>query len=234
MNASDLPTAQRHQAQLRALASLPHGEQVPDGAVPCALAPVLGLLGMDAEDRITCIHHLTWAILRAVANGFELHKAQTVHHWQLVGVPLLGLGSHQHQDIAECHACRQSCSELFRIKPQDGQAESDIINNLCSNNLDSGLDSQCTDTARRLMRQHFVWEGASVCFLCAAPVVAAKYARQNRVRNDSQSSRMAMTAERRAFGVSVSQRRQSAVLLALRPARLPHYRLHGRNTITSC
>ena len=185
MNANDLPIAKKHQTQLRALASLPHDEQVPDGAVPCALAPLLGLLGMDANDRTTCIHQLTWAILRAVANGFELHKAHTVHHWQLVGVPLLGLGSHQHQDLAECHACQQSCRALFRIKPQDGQAESDIIDKLCSNTWDPGLDSQYTDTARRLMRQHFVWEGASVCFLCAAPVVAAKYVRKNHARNSS-------------------------------------------------
>ena len=204
MNANDLPIAKKLQTQLRALASLPHDEQVPDGAVPCALAPLLGLLGMDADDRTTCIHQLTWAILRAVANGFELHKAHTVHHWQLVGVPLLGLGSHQHQDLAECHACQQSCRALFRIKPQDGQADSDIINNLCSKDLDAGLDSQCTVTAHRLMRQHCAWEGASVCFLCAAPVVAAKYARQRHARNDSQTRRLAITAERRAIGVSVS------------------------------
>jgi hypothetical protein len=54
------------------------------------------------------------------------------------------------------------------------------------------------------MRQHCVWEGASVCFLCAAPVVAAKYACKNHARNSSRTRRLAMTAERRAIGVSAS------------------------------
>ena len=66
------PDSTKHRAQLRALVSLPHGERVPDGVVPCALAPLLGLLGMGADDRKTCIHQLAWAILRAVATiNFE-------------------------------------------------------------------------------------------------------------------------------------------------------------------
>ena len=134
---ADLLEATTLHDALRELASDRLNMCVPDGVVPMALPPLLALLGAYAGDRVACVERLKHAILRAVALGVELHKSYTVNHWQSLFVPLLGVGSNKHQDVAGCYFCQQNFRKLFRIGPTNGVAASHIVKLVCQQTADA-------------------------------------------------------------------------------------------------
>ena len=176
---TDLIEATKLHAALRELASDRLNICVPDGVVPMALPPLLALIEVCAGDRATCVQRLTQAILRAVALGFELHKSHSVHHWQSLGVPLLGLGSTKYQDVAGCYLCQQRFRKLFRIRQTNGVAASNIIEHVCWQTAAADGSDINKQTVHRILNQHLIYQGTLVCFLCAVPVVADKYADQH-------------------------------------------------------
>jgi len=66
----------------------------------------------------------TMAQLTVVSNLSELHKARVLHHWRLVGIPMIGQAVKyaNASTVANCHLCSHPFRNLYKIK-ENGDKE---------------------------------------------------------------------------------------------------------------
>jgi hypothetical protein len=117
--------AQTQQFRLHALSAqtLPI-DTIPDGACPLALPLLLTRLGTYCEDNNNIINALIRSTLSITFTLAEVHKTWKVHHLQLIGIPLIGLGTIPQDTTSNCHLCDTTWRHLFMIHVNDKLAPS--------------------------------------------------------------------------------------------------------------
>jgi hypothetical protein len=110
---SDQVQAQRQQQRLHTLSANNRPiDTIPDGACPSALPLLLTRLGTYQVDYNNIIHELIRSTLSNTFNLAEVHKTWKVHHLQLLGIPLIGLGTIPNKTTSTCHLCDMAAHVL--------------------------------------------------------------------------------------------------------------------------
>ena len=117
---SDQVQAQRQQQRLHTLsANNDPIDTIPDGACPSALPLLLTRLGTYQVDNNNIIYELIRSTLSNTFNLAEVHKTWKVHHLQLIGIPLIGLGTIPNKTTSTCHLCDTTWRHMFLIHAND-------------------------------------------------------------------------------------------------------------------
>jgi len=72
----------------------------------------------------TLIHEIIRSTLSNTFTFAEVHKTWKVHHLQLLGIPLIGLGTIPNKTTSTCHLCDTTWSHMFLIHANDKLAPS--------------------------------------------------------------------------------------------------------------
>jgi len=109
-------TAQEAQQKLHALSKrVTPATTVPDGVCPQSLMSLLVALGTSTTDSraltLTCVR----ATLQTTWRLSEIHKTWKIHHLQLLGLPLVGIGEIHLPDTVRCPLCEQEWRHLYRV-----------------------------------------------------------------------------------------------------------------------
>ena len=116
---------QKQQSRLHALRAQTRPiDTIPDGACPSALPLLLTRLGAYSEDNNNTINALIRSTLSTTFTLAEVHKTWKVHHLQLIGIPLIGLGTIPQATTSNCHLCDTTWRHLFMIHVNDKLAPS--------------------------------------------------------------------------------------------------------------
>ena len=103
---SDQVQAQRQQKRLHTLSANNRPiDTIPDGACPSALPLLLTRLGTYPVDNNNIIHEIIHSTLSNTFTLEEVHKTWKVHHLQLLGIPLISLGTIPNKTTSTCHLC---------------------------------------------------------------------------------------------------------------------------------
>ena len=85
---------------------------------------LLTRLGAYSEDNNNTINDLIRSTLSITFTLAEVHKTWKVHHLQLIGIPLIGLGTIPQATTSNCHLCDTTWRHLFMIHVNDKLAPS--------------------------------------------------------------------------------------------------------------
>jgi hypothetical protein len=103
---SDQVQAQRQQKRLHTLSANNRPiDTIPDGACPSAVPLLLTRLGTYPVDNNNIIHEIIHSTLSNTFTLEEVHKTWKVHHLQLLGIPLISLGTIPNKTTSTCHLC---------------------------------------------------------------------------------------------------------------------------------
>jgi len=182
-------------------------DALPEGTVPTALPHLLEAIGV-AKPRIRpAIAAIVEAALRATLRAAKQRTLQVTHHWQLVGIPLAGVGSIRHPETVCCQACRAERRHLFHVESASGEEEAAIVDSVMSAQLDhiaARAKGKGLERAERLLMQAIADKGCYVCFFCAAPAVGAAHEREEAAaeaqRQADHAAAEAATAGRQNMG----------------------------------
>jgi len=114
-----------------------------------------------------------------VYNLSELHKAHVLHHWRLVGIPMIRQEV-KHADaitVANCHLCSHPFRNLYEIK-ESGDEETALL--IEADRVIGGIGSAAAVT---MLRDALLSTDLYVCLACAAPVLGARYQRREAQEN---------------------------------------------------
>ena len=75
-------------------------------------------------DNNNIIHEIIRSTLSNTFTLAEVHKTWKVHHLQLLGIPLIGLGTIPNKTTSTCHLCDTTWSHMFLIHANDKLAPS--------------------------------------------------------------------------------------------------------------
>ena len=120
--------------------------------------------------------------LAVVFNLSELHKAHVLHHWHLVGIPMI---SQQVKyvvanTVANCHLCNYLFRNLYEIK-EIGDKERTLFaavtrkHQIETGHVIGGIGSMAAVT---ILRDTLLSTGLYVCLACEARVLGARYQRR--------------------------------------------------------
>ena len=93
---------------------------IPHGIIPLHVSKLLPLPGWYTGMLKSLHLEFTKAQRTAVSNLAELHKAHVLHHWRLIGIPMIS-----HADastVANCHLCNHPFRNLYEIR-ESGDGE---------------------------------------------------------------------------------------------------------------
>jgi len=122
---SDQVQAQRQQKRLHTLSANNRPiDTIPDGACPSALPLLLTRLGTYPVDNNNIIHEIIRSTLSNTFTLAEVHKTWKVHHLQLLGIPLIGLGTIPNKTTSTYHLCDTTWRHMFLIHANDKLAPS--------------------------------------------------------------------------------------------------------------
>jgi len=124
----------------------------------------------------------TKAQLTVVSNLSELHKAHVLHHWRLVGIPMIVqevnyVGA---STVANCHLCNHTFQNLYEIT-ESGDAEKVLFaavtrkHQIEANRVIGGIGSAVAVT---MLWDALLFTALYVRLACAAPVLGALYRRR--------------------------------------------------------
>jgi len=156
---------------------IPHGIMpLQDSVQVSKLLPLLGwYTGMLKSFHL----EFTKAQLTVVSNLSELHKAHVLHHWCIVGIPMIGqevnyVGA---STVANWHLCNHPFRNLYEIT-ESGDAEKALYATVtCKHQIEAdrvtgGIGSAAAVT---MLRDALLSTALYVCLACAAPVLGALY-----------------------------------------------------------
>ena len=117
-----------------------------------------------------------------VSNLSELHNSHVLHHWRLVGIPMI---SHEVKcvgasTVANCHVCNHPFRNLYEIT-ESGDEEKALFaavtrkHQIEADRVIGGIGSAAAVT---MLRDALLSTALYVCLACAAPVLGALYQRR--------------------------------------------------------
>jgi len=147
--------------------------------MPLHVSKLLPLLGWYTGMLKSFHLELTKAQLTVVSILAELHNAHVLHHWRLVGIPMM---SHevQHADsstVANCHLCKHPFRNLYEIKESGDEGKTLFAAVTCKHQIEAdrvigGIGSAAAVT---MLRDALLSTALYVCLACTAPVFGARY-----------------------------------------------------------
>jgi len=120
-------------------------------------------------------------------NLSELHKALVLHHWRLVGIPMISqeMTYVVASTVANCHLCNHSFWNLYAIK-ESGDEEKALFaavtrtHQIEAYRVIGGIGSAA---AVIMLRDALLSTALYVCLACAARVLGARYQRREAREN---------------------------------------------------
>ena len=122
-----------------------------------------------------------------VSNLAELYKAHVLHHWRLIGIPMISQEV-KHADastVANCHLCNHPFRNLYEIK-ESGDEEKALFavvtrkHQIEADRVIGGIGSTAAVT---MLRDALLSTSLYVCLACAARVLGARYQRRKAQEN---------------------------------------------------
>jgi len=201
-------TALKHIQVLHAFADRDlQGLIIPHGIMPLHVSKVLPLVGWYTGMLKSFHLEFTMAQLTVVSNLSELHKARVLHHWRLVGIPMIGQAVKyaNASTVANCHLCSHPFRNLYKIK-ENGHKEKVMFaamtrkHQIEADRVIRGIGSVAAVT--------ILWDALLstvlyVCLACAAPVLGARYQRRE-ARENVQTTTSKNTDATAAIPVTVA------------------------------
>jgi len=155
---------------------------IPHGIMPVHVSKLLPLLGWYTGMLKLFQLEFTKVQLTVVSNLSELHKAHVLHHWRLVGIPMISQEV-KHTDastMANYHLCNHHFRNLYEIK-ESGDDETTLFaavtrkHQIEADRVIGGIGSASAVT---MLRDALLSTALYVCLACAAPVLGARYQRR--------------------------------------------------------
>jgi hypothetical protein len=175
-------------------------DTIPDGACPSALPLLLTRLGAYSTDNNNTIHALIRSTLSITFSLAEVHKTSKVHHLQLIGIPLIGLGTIPVATTTNYHLCDTTWRHVNdKLAPS---AHQKLLQHVLTreslkhngkkeqNKEDNAIVQKCNDVWNTTLQKRgqkdfttmhdplvtlatalYKW-GACVCLLCATPILS--------------------------------------------------------------
>jgi len=142
-----------------------------------------------------------------VFNLSELHKAHVLHHWRLVGIPMISqeVKYADASTVANCHLCNHPFRNLYEIK-ENGDEEKVLFSAVTRKHQ---IEADCviggirSAAAVTMMRDALLSTALYVCLACAAPVLGAHYQRRE-TRENIQTTTSAHADATTAISVTVA------------------------------
>jgi len=120
--------------------------------------------------------------LAVVFNLSELHKAHVLHHWRLVGIPMIGQQvKYTHEGtVANCHLCNHPLRNLYEMREtrDEEKALFAAATRKHQTEADGVIGGIATEAVVTKLRDALLFAALYVCFACAAPVLSARYQRR--------------------------------------------------------
>ena len=123
--------------------------------------------------------HFTKNQLVMFFNLSELHKAHVLHHWRLVGIPMITQQVNYANEgtLANCHLCNHPFWNLYEIKKTWAEekalfAAATRKHQTKAARVIGGIRNAAAVTR---LRDALLSSALYVCFACAAPVLGARY-----------------------------------------------------------
>jgi len=181
-------TALKHIQVLHAFADRdPQGLIIPHGIMPLHVSKLLLLLGWYTGMLKSFHLEFTKAQLTLVSNLFELHKAHVLHHWHLVGIPMISqdLKYTDASTVANCHLYNHPFWNLYEIKESRDEAKALFAAVTRKHQIEAdrvilGIGSAAAVT---MLWNALMSTALYVCLACAAPVLGAYYQRREAQEN---------------------------------------------------
>jgi len=162
---------------------------IPHGIMPVPVSKLLSLLGWYTGMLKSFQLEFTKAQLTVarVSNLSEVHKAHVLHHWRLVGIPLISqeVKHANASTVANCHLCNHHFRNLDEIK-ESGDEEKMLFvavtrkHQIEADRVIGGIGSASAVT---MLRNALLSTALYVCLACAAPVLGARYRRREAQEN---------------------------------------------------
>ena len=135
----------------------------------------------------------TKAQLTVVSNLSELHNSHVLHHWRLVGIPMI---SHEVKcvgasTVANCHVCNHPFRNLYEITESGDEEKALFVavtrkHQIEADHVIGGIGSAAAVT---ILRHTLLSIALYVCLACAALVLGARYqSREVRENADTTTS----------------------------------------------
>jgi len=185
---ADHETALKHIQALHAFADRDlQGLIIPHGIMPVHVSKLLPLLGWYTGMLKSFQLEFKKAQLTVISNFSELHKAHVLHHWRLVGIPMISQEV-KHADastLANCHLCNHHFRNLYEIK-ESGDEEKTLFaavtrkHQIEADRVIRGIGSASAVT---MLRDVLLSTALYVCLACDAPVLGACYQRREAQEN---------------------------------------------------
>jgi len=144
---------------------------------------LLPLLGWYTGMLISYHLDFTKSQLAMVFNLSELHKAHVLHHWRLVGIPMISqeVKYADTRTVANCHLCNHPFRNLYEIK--ENRDEEKVVTRKHQIEADRVIGGIRSKAAVTMLRDAFLSTALYVCLACAAPVLGARYQRRETTEN---------------------------------------------------
>jgi len=114
-----------------------------------------------------------------VFNLSRLHKAHLLHYWRLVGIPMIGQQvKYAHEGtVANCHLCNQPFWNLYELKDTGDEEKALFAAATRKHQTKADRVIEGIGTVIKLW-DALLSTALYVCFVCAAPVLGARYQRR--------------------------------------------------------
>jgi len=154
---------------------------IPHGIIPIHVSKLLLLFGWYAGMLKSFRLQFTKDQPAVGFNLSELHNAHVLHHWRLVGIPMISQEVHYvgASTVATCHLCNHPFRNLYEIK-ESGDQEKALFaavtrkHQIEADRVIGGIGS----TAAVTMLRDALLSTARVCLGCTARVLGARYQRR--------------------------------------------------------
>ena len=176
--------------------------------MPVHVSKLLPLLGWYAGMLKSFQLESTKTQLTVVSNLSELHKAHKLHHWRLVGIPMISqeVKYANASTMANCQLCNHHFQNLDEVKESGDEEKMMFVavtrkHQIEADRVIGGIGSASAVT---MLRDALLSTALYVCLACAAPVLGARYRRREAQENahktkpsdtDATSSILALAGE---------------------------------------
>ena len=182
---------------------------MPDGVCPVPLITLLVALGTSTTQSRELVLTCARATLMTTWRLSEVHKTWKIHHLQLLGLPLLGVGDIQSPDTTRCPLCEEEWRHLYRVharSPSQKEAHETLLEQLLITHTlrQEQYQNNGQTVPKTIANCKAVWQdvlqkrdtadrssgirefanrlynwGACVCILCAVPILSKRQMEDN-------------------------------------------------------
>jgi len=162
---------------------------IPHGIIPMYVSKLLPLLGWYTGVLRSFCLQFTKDQIAMVFNLSELRKAHVLHHWRLVGIPMITqqVNYTDKGTVVHCHLCNHPFRNLYEIKGSGDEEKARFTAVTRKHQIEAecvigatGIAAAVTmgigtAVAVTMLCDALLSTASYVCLACAAPVLGAHY-----------------------------------------------------------